>query len=732
MAEQERKLVPHLGPAGAWAMALGTSIGWGSLVITSNTYLAEAGPLGSTLGLAAGAVIMLIISRNYQYLMNCFPDAGGSYAYVRETLGHDHGFLVSWFLSITYLAMLWANATALPLFVRYFFGNIFEFGRLYSLFGYEVYLGEAILTLGAIGLTALLCANSRKITAGLMIGMVACFAAGITVCFAAAMLGRDRPMSPGFVPDAKAITQVLGIAAISPWAFIGFENISHAAEEITFRPSGFRRVLRISVITTALLYIFVVLLSTTAYPERYGSWLAYVRDLGSLEGIEALPAFYAARHYLGGAGVGILMAALLSLVLTSLIGNTLALSRLFYALGKDRILPKSMGKLNRKSIPGRAVLMIAGVSLLIPFAGRTAIGWIVDVTTIGATLVYGYVSACAMKKARLQGDRAERRTGIAGLLLMIGISLYMTAPSLFSAGKVETESYFLFVVWSVLGFVYFRMILKKDRENRFGRSIVVWIALLSLILFVSLVWMSQSVMKAASDGMNSVAATCGGGVAAESAAVSEAQMTMVRSVNARSLAVVVGLFALSLGVLLNNYSLMSRKARESETQLGIARDLANKDPLTGVKSKHAYVTKEKETDEAIAAGTVPDFALAVCDVNGLKQINDTLGHKAGDEHIRKACRMICWIFEHSPVYRTGGDEFVVYLQGPDFECRRELMEMLHNRSAEHIPIGEAVVSGGLAEYRRGEDGNIHSVFERADARMYEEKQLLKSMGAVSR
>lgn len=44
-------LSQHLSPVGVGAFAIGTSIGWGSLVVTNNTYLAQAGPLGSALGM---------------------------------------------------------------------------------------------------------------------------------------------------------------------------------------------------------------------------------------------------------------------------------------------------------------------------------------------------------------------------------------------------------------------------------------------------------------------------------------------------------------------------------------------------------------------------------------------------------------------------------------------------------------------------------------------------------
>ena len=58
--------------------------------------------------------------------------------------------------------------------------------------------------------------------------------------------------------------------------------------------------------------------------------------------------------------------------------------------------------------------------------------------------------------------------------------------------------------------------------------------------------------------------------------------------------------------------------------------LSETDPMTGVRSKHAYLMKEKELNGKIKAGLVEEFAVAVCDVNGLKKINDTYGHKAGD------------------------------------------------------------------------------------------------------
>ena len=171
---------------------------------------------------------------------------------------------------------------------------------------------------------------------------------------------------------------------------------------------------------------------------------------------------------------------------------------------------------------------------------------------------------------------------------------------------------------------------------------------------------------------------------------------------------------------------------ELQTQIAQVHGHAYQDGLTGVKSKQAFINAEAALDQKLAEGTISELALVVCDVNGLKTINDTKGHKAGDEYIRQACKMVCDIFTHSPVYRVGGDEFAVILTDRDYQNREVLMYRLHNRSMAHIATEGAVVSGGLAEYDPNSDQSIREVFERADATMYKEKMLLKSLGAATR
>ena len=173
-----------------------------------------------------------------------------------------------------------------------------------------------------------------------------------------------------------------------------------------------------------------------------------------------------------------------------------------------------------------------------------------------------------------------------------------------------------------------------------------------------------------------------------------------------------------------------RREKEHLAALSMANEIARRDELTHTKNKTAYQEAEKELQKQIEEGNAC-FGIVICDINGLKVINDTEGHKAGDEYIKACCKMICRIFQHSPVYRIGGDEFVVILRGQDYEKRTSLIGAIKRQVEENIRIGEgANVAFGLAEYQSVSDRSVEAVFNRADSKMYEEKARLKEMKLV--
>lgn len=163
--------------------------------------------------------------------------------------------------------------------------------------------------------------------------------------------------------------------------------------------------------------------------------------------------------------------------------------------------------------------------------------------------------------------------------------------------------------------------------------------------------------------------------------------------------------------------------REQEHQNAVR--VANQDPLTGVKSKHAYIEEEERVNKLIRENIAGAFALAVCDINGLKKVNDNYGHTAGDKYIKDACNKICRIFKHSPVYRIGGDEFVVILRETDYRNRDDLIAEMDLQNIASRNRGEATIAFGIAEYNADKDNFVSDVFDRADRIMYERKDQIK-------
>ena len=478
----------YISPIGAWALSLGSAVGWGAFVMPGTTFIPIAGPWGTAVGMAIGAMVMLIIGVNYHFLMTRFPDDGGTYSFVKGIFGHDHAFLTGWFLSLTYIAVIWANVTALALIFRTFFGSLLQFGFHYSIAGYTIYLGEVLSEFVFLALITLLCIFSKKKTLLLQIVASCILVAGVFTCFflTSSSQSLEVVFFNAISAQKKPAIQVLAIAAISPWAFVGFENISHSVREFKFPVKKSMLIMTLSVLTAYLLYALLTFLAVPYY------------------GAVNMPVFYVIKNYVGNFAYAVLGLAVLAGILTGIIGNSIAAFRLMASMSGDGILPEIFGKTDSDGIPRFSVLVIFASSVLILFLGRTPIGWIVDVTTIGATIAYGYTSASAIKLARTERSHLPLVTGIAGFLAAVFFSLYLLVPNFWSITALAPESYILLALWSVFGFLYFRQVFIKDSERKFGKSTVVWIALLFLIFFTSIMWMRISTHKTAEQVVDNI------------------------------------------------------------------------------------------------------------------------------------------------------------------------------------------------------------------------------------
>ncbi|MCR5498967.1 MAG: diguanylate cyclase [Acetatifactor sp.] len=169
--------------------------------------------------------------------------------------------------------------------------------------------------------------------------------------------------------------------------------------------------------------------------------------------------------------------------------------------------------------------------------------------------------------------------------------------------------------------------------------------------------------------------------------------------------------------------------QEQEEKLGQISETAYKDALTSVGNQAAFNKVSEVLNKAMAEKRA-EFAVVMVDVNNLKYVNDTYGHKYGDIYIKGCCNLICNVYKRSPVYRVGGDEFVVILRNEDYMSR--LLRMTQVREAfkksygnqEKNPWERFSASVGMAECEPG-DETVDQVLKRADKEMYEQKMEFK-------
>ena len=184
-----------------------------------------------------------------------------------------------------------------------------------------------------------------------------------------------------------------------------------------------------------------------------------------------------------------------------------------------------------------------------------------------------------------------------------------------------------------------------------------------------------------------------------------------------------------VGMLTNSFKQLTDHLKAYISDLN---DMAYKDALTSVRNMGAFEIYKQMLDDGIKSTErrKPEFAICMFDCNDLKSINDNYGHDKGDLYLKNACSLICNVFTHSPVFRIGGDEFICVLQNDDFRNRIKLLKQFSDRMEEvnaeaEEPWEKIDVAAGMAVYAPALDSSVQDVFNRADNKMYRNKNRSK-------
>lgn len=457
------KLEKSLSPMQVFSLAFGSIVGWGAFVMPGTKFLPQAGPLGTIIGMTLAGVIMFMIAINYSYMIRHIPSSGGEFIFASRIFGKLHGFICAWFLSLSYLAIVPLNATALSLVCNSIFPNLFKFGRMYSITNYQIYGGEILISVIALLFFAYVSVRGVKNTGVVQsILSVTLFLGILIVVCTACFKATDVMEIPFFHSDVSPIYGIVSVIAIAPWAFVGFDTIPQAVEEFNFSISKTLFLMGVAIFFGAFAYSSLTLLTALIYPVRYDSWVEYICALASLQGIESLPTFYAAYTVLGSWGLCILLISVISAICTGILGFYMATSRLLYSMGYNGVLPKWFSVLHEEyHTPYHAILFILIVSVLAPFFGREVLLWVVDMSAIGAAIGYGYTSAASYFVAKKNSDTRYIIFGAFGIALSVLFAVLLLIPiDGYSAGMSQ-ESFICLFIWIILGVIFFKLAKKE-------------------------------------------------------------------------------------------------------------------------------------------------------------------------------------------------------------------------------------------------------------------------------
>ena len=171
------------------------------------------------------------------------------------------------------------------------------------------------------------------------------------------------------------------------------------------------------------------------------------------------------------------------------------------------------------------------------------------------------------------------------------------------------------------------------------------------------------------------------------------------------------------------------KTRSMKKLADDMRQLAIVDTLTGIRNKTAFVRELKKLEWEQQNNPGCRYGLCMVDLNYLKYINDNFGHEKGDDALRTLSKLVCTVFTHSPVFRVGGDEFVVVLRGHDLQHAEELKTQFLAQVSpcrEKEPWRKVSAAIGIACYDPAADAGVEDVLKRADQAMYAMKKGMKA------
>lgn len=430
-----------------WALALGAIIGWGCFVLPGTIFLPNAGP-SAIIGLLLSGAAMSVIAFSYGYCIKKYPLSGGEFVYADASFGKKHAFACGWMIILGYWSLIPLNSTAIGIVTRYLVPGVFQFGSLYTIAGWEVYLGEVLLSSAFIIVLGYMNVKGVKSSGWFQTTAAVAMTASVAFCLIGVLMEKpdiSANLQPFFAeivngePREKApIACILTVACYAPYCFVGFDCIPQAAEEYSFSHRAALGLMIGAIVAGA--FIYAILVFCTAVIAPWGPMMATAPAWATGAAVQAT---------LGHTGLLFLGISMLCAVLSGMNAFYLAGSRLLYSMSLADALPSAFGKLHPKyDTPDKATYFLLLISLAGPWFGRQSLYWIIEVTCVAAAIGFTYTCASAAAMAIREGRRGQTIISIIGTVLAAG---FLVLPFLPGSPGLSTPSIVILLIWVILG-----------------------------------------------------------------------------------------------------------------------------------------------------------------------------------------------------------------------------------------------------------------------------------------
>ena len=452
----------------AWdilVIAFGAMIGWGWVVSTGG-WIEKGGVIGAALGFAIGGIMIFFVGMTYAELTAAMPQCGGEHVFSYRAMGATGSFICTWMIVLGYVSVACFEACAFPTIITYLWPGFLK-GYMYTVAGFDIYASWLITAIVIAFLIMMINIIGAK-TAAILQTVLTCIigGAGILLIVASVINGTVDNLDGQIFAGTTAgvnIKAIIGVAAMSPFYFIGFDVIPQAAEEINVPPKKIGNILILSVVLAVIFYAFVII--AVGFVMNPGDIIASQEATGLVTADAMAAAFNTkilAKVIIVGGMCGIV---------TSWNSFLLGGSRAMYSMAESYMIPKFFAKLHPKhKTPVNALILIGILTMLAPFAGRKMLVWISDAGNFGCCFAYCMVALSFMILRKKEPDMLRpykvpcyKFFGTMAVIMSGFMVAMYCIPG--SGGNLILQEWLMVLGWSALGVVFYVVCKVKYKES---------------------------------------------------------------------------------------------------------------------------------------------------------------------------------------------------------------------------------------------------------------------------